>query len=81
MAKRSEATKERGQAAGQPPERERSRAARAAIWTAKATGKVAWGGVKLIGKGLWWSAKTGYKVGKRAGERRRDRRTGQEPPR
>ena len=57
---------------GEKPRRFR----RAAAWTGKAALKVAWGGVKLAARGLWWAGKAGYRAGKRAAERRRteDRR-------
>ena len=50
---------------------------------ARFAGRVAWGTVKVAGRVLWWAGKTGYRAGKRAGEKRRERRNAQigRPPR
>lgn len=55
-----------------PPPKRRFR--RAAAWTAKGTGRLAWAGVKGLGRLLWWSAKAGWRAGRRFERRRRERR-------
>lgn len=48
-----------------------SRARRVGWAVAKGTGRVAWGTAKLVAKGLAWSAKMGYRAGKRVAKGRR----------
>lgn len=60
--------------AGAAPRKGRSRLRRVTVWTAKGLGRAAWGGVKLLGRALWWSARAGWRAGRNFERRRREKK-------
>jgi len=59
-----------------PPPKRRFR--RVAVWTLKGAGRLAWGAAKALGRLLLWSAKAGWRAGRRFERRRKERK--REPP-